>query len=189
MAIRPLSRTQAWSATESASEAFCSTSRMPRRWTAIRLRSEHLLLAAGQGAGLLPPALLQPREEIVRALQVGADLRVAAGARPEPQVFVGGQLEEGAASLRNVSEATARDFLRRERVDPLAVEADGAGGLHHRAQRTQRGGLARAVRAQEREDASGLNLEGDAVEHLPRPIARAQLARFEQRGHQCRAPR
>ena len=71
--------------------------------------------------------------------------------------------------------------------DRLAVEADGAFGAHHAAERAQRGGLARAVGAEQRGDAALLQREADAVQGLRLSVVGLETFDFEQR-HRLQAP-
>ena len=116
---------------------------------------EHLLLAARERAGLLAVALLQAREIAVDALDVGGDLAaVAARHGADLQVLLDGLARERAAALRHMRDAEPHDVFGRACRDRLAVEADLAVGAAHAGERAQRGGLAGAVRAEQRGDAA-----------------------------------
>src|SRR5438876_684265 len=95
--------------------AFCSTSSMPTRSRSLMARP-------------------QLREVAEDALQVGFD-RGAVPARvcAQAQVLLGGEVEEGAATVGNVRDAQERDVLGAAAVDALAAKTDLALGLHHAA--------------------------------------------------------
>ena len=75
------------------------------------------------------------------------------------------------------------DLLGGFAVDALSFEAHAPGRLHHAADRAQRGGLARAVGAEDRGDAAGLDGEAQAVEDLGGSVLGLQVLGLEQRGH------
>src|SRR6266850_1937517 len=73
---------------------------------------KHLLLAARQRARLLRAALPQLREIAEDALEIGGDGRpIPAGVGAKAQVLLGGEVEKGAAAVRDVRDSKARNVL------------------------------------------------------------------------------
>ena len=74
------------------------------------------------------------------------------------QVFLDRQVLEHAAALEHLGDAAAHDVVRRQPVEPLAVEFDRTLGdlaafrVQQPGDRLQRGGLAGAVGAEQRGD-------------------------------------
>ena len=106
----------------------------------------------------------------------------------QAEVLLGRQIQKGAAPIRHVRDAEPRNVLGAPAGDALAGEADLALGAHHAAERAQRGGLAGAVRAEERGDRFFLHGEIDAVEDARRAVGGAQTRGLEDRA-QAEAPR
>ncbi|GAB3857479.1 hypothetical protein GCM10027610_093790 [Dactylosporangium cerinum] len=119
---------------------------------------QHLLLAAGQGAGPLPGPLAQLREQPVHGVVVGG----GAGALGEPEVLRDGEPGEDATVLGHVAEALPDEAERGLPGDAGAVVADPAGdlrGARHEAEHgLEGGGLADAVAAEQRRDPCGCTL-------------------------------
>ncbi len=114
---------------------------------------QHLLLAARKLRAAIVPALGEPRKGLVDALDGPA--RVAAAAGRQPKMLVDRQARPHAPSLRHVADAQPVDFVRLERGDFAAVDADRA-----RARALQAGDgvaerrLAHAVAAHHRKHAA-----------------------------------
>src|SRR4029079_14288830 len=86
----------------------------------------------GQRAGLLAKALLQHREMLVHALDVGDDAGlVLAADRAELQVLLDRQRREGAAALRHMRDAEPDDAFGGAPGERRTLEFDGAGRAHH----------------------------------------------------------
>src|SRR3954462_3206659 len=100
------------------------------RWGQQRAADDqHLALAAGQGVGRVVPALQQPREGLVHAVElVLGDL--AAEQRTDPEILVDGELGDDAAALGHVGHALADHRLDRHPGDVLAAKGHPA---RHRA--------------------------------------------------------
>ena len=114
---------------------------------------KHLLLTAGQRASNLPTALLQAREMRVDALQAGGDLGVGTCIGTHFEVLLDGHLGEDTAPLRDVRQAARHELVGGGAHDILAHEFNGTGvGAQKAGDGLQRGGLAGAVRADERHD-------------------------------------
>src|SRR5262249_46527420 len=127
--------------------------------------SQHLLLAAGQGAALLLSPLRQDRKVSEHSLHVGARLpwpRIAA----EPQILLNRKSDESSAPLRYVGHAERGDILSAAPIEPLAGKSDFTLGADHAADGAERGRLASAVGAEKHGHAAVLDGEIDAVHDL-----------------------
>src|SRR6185436_10380713 len=90
---------------------------------------EHLLLAAREIAGLYAATLLEPGEIAVHALDAGRHaLPVLLDVRPRDQVLLGGQVLEDPAAFELLHDAVPDHRVRRQSIDPLVLELDGALG-------------------------------------------------------------
>ena len=141
---------------------------------------EHLLLTTGQAARPLRPSLAQHRIHPEPALDVGVDLLVLADVRPDEQVVLDGQFGQRAPALRDVGDSQAHDVGRLLADQLLALERDAALRLDHPRDRTERGGLARAVGAEDDDHLALADMEIEPVEHLDRAISALQTADIEQ---------
>lgn len=120
----------------------------------------HLLLAA-RGVGRLACAPgLEAREVVVDLLQIGGNLAlVGARVAAREQVLLDRQVGKAVAPFHDLYHATLDEFGRREVGDLLALQCDAALGdftaftLEQIGDGTQRGGLARAIAAQQGHDA------------------------------------
>jgi hypothetical protein len=123
---------------------------------------DHLLLAAGQGAGQGGQALGQLREQFQDLLAAGLGLLAGQGVAGHPQVVLDGQVREQAAALGDDRDAGLADALRAAAGYFGVVEEHGAGlGLQDAADGQDEGGFAGAVRAEEGRDLAGRDLDGD----------------------------
>src|SRR5205085_5426396 len=106
---------------------------------------EDLLLAARERAGELAPALGEPREHGVDAIEVGLPVAaVAAAVAAHKQVLGDGELDEHLAALGPEDEAPAHALRGRGAGDVLAVEAYASRGRRLEPERrAQRRRLAR----------------------------------------------
>ncbi len=129
---------------------------------------EHLLFAAGERAGALLEPFLQARENAEDVLTVlRVERRVVLQVRAHREIFVHGQVGENHAALGHMAESAGDDPVRgqggdvlAEKLDPAAFRAKQSGdGL-------KRGGLARAVAADERDDLALIDLDRDALDRL-----------------------
>src|SRR5258708_29896430 len=117
-------------------------------------------------------SVLEPGKVGIPLLQVLAytGAEGAAGVRAGKQVFLDGEVLEAVPPLHHLADAALHQLGRIEPVDTLAAEHDLA--LRHlaalRAQQVrdglQRGGLAGAVGAEQRDDLALLHLERYALE-------------------------
>src|SRR4051794_24811160 len=133
---------------------------------------EHLLLAARHRPALLALALLQAREQGVHAVEVLADaLRVAARERAHLEVLEHGHAREDPPALGRLRDPDLGHGVARQALDLRAVEHDPSGARRHDAgDRPQRRRLAGAVRADQRDDLTLVDLERDALERLDRAV-------------------
>ncbi len=75
------------------------------------------------------------------------------------------QLAENRGFLRQIADAEARPLVHWQPGDILVQELDGPPiGPHHAHDHVERGGLARAVGAQQTDDLVGVDLDGDAID-------------------------
>ena len=126
---------------------------------------DHLLLAAGQGAGQRGQPLGELREQLqdLRPARLGRLARQ--GVAGHPQVVLHGQVREQAAALGDDRDAGLADALRAAAGEFCLVEEDGPGlGPQDAADRQDQGGFARAVRAEEGGDLAGRDLDGDLLD-------------------------
>jgi hypothetical protein len=127
---------------------------------------DHLLLAAGQGAGQGGEPLFQLGEQFQDLLPAGLGLVFGQRVAGHAQVVLDGQVGEQAAAFGDDRDAGLADPLRAAAGEVLPVEKDFAGpGLQDAADGQDQGGLARAVRAEERGDLAGRDLDRDLPDH------------------------
>src|SRR5438132_11505193 len=119
---------------------------------------EHLLLASAQRSGLLAAPFREPRKVGKDAFELGLD-RAAPRVGTEAEVLPDGELREGAAALRHVRDAEAGDVVGTGPVEGAAGKPDAPRAAHSARDRAQRRRLARAVRAEHRNDRSLLDSE------------------------------
>ena len=132
---------------------------------------QHLLLAAGQCAGLLPAALPEARKMRVDLLDIGGDPGfVAAGHRAELQILLDRDAQKRAAPFRHMRDPEPHDVLGGPAGDRPPVETDLAICPHHAAERAQHGRLARAIGAEQRADVPLADVEADPVQRLVLPV-------------------
>ena len=144
---------------------------------------QHLLLAAGQRAGHLRRALLEDGEELEALLHVLRDaLRVAPQEGAQEQVFRQGQVGKDAPTFGCVTEPARYEPVRLEPADGCPLVPDlPRGGPQHSAYRAQGRGLAGAVRADQRDDLSLADPDGDAAEGMDRAVVHVERLQLEQR--------
>src|SRR2546425_3252637 len=150
---------------------------------------EHLLLAARKRPALLVQAFLQAREEAEDALLVLLDaLHVVSRERAHLQVLADGHARKDAPALGRVRDAEPDDLVRRELREVLAAERQLPGAWpQHAGDRAKRGGLARAVAADERHDLALLDAEGHALERVDVAVVGVDVRELEKRGGTVRA--
>ncbi len=144
---------------------------------------DHLLLAARELAGRAGELVLERREERERGGERLAPMRL--GARQvaaELEVLAHRHAGEEAPPLRHDGDARRAEAMRRQARDVAAVkdEAAGARALDAGDGVDQRR-LAGAVRADDREQLAGTNLDRDAPERRRRAVRDLEVAHFKQR--------
>ncbi len=96
---------------------------------------------------------------------------VAAGEGAGKQVFLDGEMREALAAFHHLDAAASHQLVRRKVLHFGAVEQDralgdvAAFGMQQVGDRLERGGLAGAVGAEQRDDAAPRHVERDALEH------------------------
>ena len=101
--------------------------------------------------------------------------------RSGTQVLLDGQIREHAPAFRHVRDAAADDLFRCQPVDPRVVEADlSAGERFEPGNGPQGRSLARAVRADDGDDATGRYRHRDALEGCGLLVANLDIAEFKQ---------
>src|SRR5436190_7619698 len=138
---------------------------------------EHLLLAAGERAGLLVAPPVEHREQGEDALDIllrRAPPRVTA----ETEVLPDGELGERAASLGNVRDACAGRTFRRAQL--LPAEPDVPVSPDRARDGTQRRRLPGPVRAKDGHELALADVQRNSVERAHRPVASLDVAELEQ---------
>ena len=152
---------------------------------------EHLLFAAGEGAGYLLHAFLEAREGGEDGVHFGTDLFFVAhevGAHFE--IFEDAEVGEHHAAFGHMGEAASDNFMGRQASDVFAFVQDFAGlGFEQAGDGLEGGGLAGAVGADEGDDAAGRDGQGDAVQRVDGTVTDRQIVDLEQRRNQASAPR
>ena len=144
---------------------------------------QHLLLAARERATVLVHALFQAREQAEHALHIGADVfLVGAGKRAHLKVLAHAQARKNAPALGRLQHAQVHDLVRGNLVDALAFEHNLTLARRRDARdRAQRGALARAVRADQRDDLALLDGDRDAFERVDIAIVGMNVIQFQKR--------
>ena len=84
------------------------------------------------------------------------------------------------AALRHVGQAQIDDGIGRDLLQILAVQRDGAGGgVQQAGDGVQRGGLARAVGADEGHQLAVADGQGDALQGVDSPVKDVQVFDFQ----------
>src|SRR5581483_9561720 len=93
-----------------------------------------------------------------------------------------GHAREELAALRRLRDPELHDLVRRVMGDVAAAEGDRAlARMVQPVDRAQRRRLARAVRADERDDLAVAHLDRDALQRLDRAVVRLDVAHLEER--------
>src|SRR5262245_32721272 len=142
---------------------------------------QHLLFAAGERAGELRVTLLQAGEELEHAIDGPAGCAAAfRSPRRDAEVFAYTEAAEHAPALWHQPDAFARDHIRRQPTDLLAVKTDRASPRPEKAHdRVHAGGLARTVAAEQAEQPPRLQREGHAVQHVAVAVKGVDADDFE----------
>src|SRR5216684_4039822 len=144
---------------------------------------EHLLLPARQLPAQRAAQAAQGREELEQLLEVLRDLaRAAAYSRAEAQVLLHRQAREDVPPLRDMGEPERDQRLRLVALDGRAIEDDRAALRPDEAgDDAQSGGLAGAVRAEERDDLALAHLQRDAVQGAHGAVGGMHVSQDEHR--------
>ena len=140
----------------------------------------HLLLATGEGAGLLLQAFSHPREVVADFLQVAVPVGARAAAEgAHLQVFQHGHVAEQLAAFRHHHHTQLRLAVGGKPSDVLAFENDlAAAGAHPAGNAAQGGGLAGPVGADDGGQMAAGDLQGGAPEHLDFTVAGLEIFHF-----------
>ena len=126
---------------------------------------KHLLFAAGEGAGHLPPPLLEPGKLLVHPLHVGGDGGVGLSKGAHLQVFLHGHLLEDPPPLRDLGQTMGHQLGGGDVLNGLAQKFNGAGeGAQQAGDGLQGGGLAGAVGADEGDNLPLVHIERDVLD-------------------------
>src|SRR5207249_5529341 len=148
---------------------------------------EHLPLAAAQVSGLRPEVRGELGKE-ARHLVVEHALRAAAARAHELardlQVLQNREVAEHVVFLRHVGDPGAYSLRRAQVVEPLALELDLAlAGWQQSGERLDQRGLARAVRADDGDDAARAERGIDALENVAGPVPGVQARGAQDPAH------
>ncbi len=152
---------------------------------------EHLLLAAGELAGLLIAPLGEAREQLedrgAVALDRGA-IRARIGAHRE--VLGDGQERKYLPPFHHEADAEPCHAIGAQAVDLAAGEDDRAlVGIEQASDRLEHRRLACAVRAEHGDDAARLNLKAHAANRQHRTVIGLEIGDLQQRGGGAHDPR
>src|SRR6059036_2279077 len=145
---------------------------------------EHLLLTAGEVAGPLPARLAQRRKGLVEILDLSVELgRARPRVGPEQEVLLHRHEGKDVPSLRDVRHTAAQELGRGPIRDVLVAEEHSAlTGGQKTEHRLEYGRLPRPVGADDRDDLTGLDPEGHALQDLELAVSGVEVAHFEE-GH------
>ncbi|MCY1440435.1 hypothetical protein D9M71_567110 [compost metagenome] len=134
---------------------------------------DHLLLPAGQRRARSLAHLAEHREQLVHPLHIPGALAPAPGA--DQQVFLHRQRGEQLAPLRHQGDAALHHAIGRQRADGLAAEADRLGVVADQpGQRTQEGGFAGPIGADDRQGFALFQIQVEVEQRLEVAVAGAQ---------------
>lgn len=143
--------------------------------------------SAGEGARQLAAALFQPGKVAVDPLHVlRHTLGIRNGIGAHFQVFLHGHLGKHMTALRHMGQPQPDDGVGGDRLEVRAVQRDGAGGGAQQSEDgMQRGGLARAVGADQGHQLAVAYRQGDTLESVDRAVKYMQIFDFQ---HMCSLP-
>src|SRR3984885_6797510 len=136
---------------------------------------EHLLLPARHARPSASSQLAQVREDGEEPLRrPGGSVR-AWRLPTHLQIFLDRQIGEDATVLRHIAEPAPHDLVSGALRNVLAVEDDRAAAPSHKPEYgAERGGLARAIAAKQRDHFARSDLEGHVEQHLRSAVSRVQ---------------
>src|SRR3982074_3005892 len=138
-----------------------------------------LLLAAGQGSGLLAAPLGADRKSAIDP-RVVCWIGLAVDHCADLEVFLDTHARKNVATLRHIADAQAGAAMRDQRAHILPLENDGAFGRRQKPdQRPHQRRLADAVAADHGDDLTFAYIHVDALQHRLAAIAGTQLERGE----------
>src|SRR5215472_10617851 len=150
---------------------------------------QHLLLAPGQRAGELAPALAQAREQLEQMVDARAERgAVPARERPQLEIFVDAEGREELPAFGHPGHAVLVDAVRRHPVDRSALELDRAAGLDEAQDRLDGAALAGTIGAEDGANLARGQLERDAHDGRHRAVGDLEISDAEQDAH-ASAPR
>ncbi|SSM31858.1 Uncharacterised protein [Klebsiella pneumoniae] len=139
---------------------------------------QHLLLAAGHGAGALNTAFMQTREQLIHPFDAGLELIAVGKKTAHRQVLFHRHTRKDAPPFRNDRHRLAHD-LRGLPVGNILTVKDNApaGGARVAAQRAEQGGFPRAVGADKRDDLALFDMQADVVQRLNLAVVGADVVK------------
>ena len=142
---------------------------------------QHLLLAAGQGAGQLPAALLQAGEELIDPLDILFNLSpVLAEIGAYFQIFQHRHIGKDPPALGTHGDAGTDDPIDGFAQQLLAIPLNGARlGLDQAGDGAQSGGFAGAVGPDEGDDFAVGHLQADAAQGLDSAVGHMEIFNFK----------
>ena len=155
--------------------------------TRAAAHGQHLLLAAGQGAGGLRQALTQRREADADLLQPrppGPGLLGGRAAMGDAQVVLHGERREDAPALGDEHEAARGDRVGTATVDAATGQPDRpTGDVDGAGDGPQGRRLAHAVGSEQGDDGPLGHLEVHAVQHLDASVPGAHTGQLQRQRH------
>src|SRR5262249_16935804 len=143
---------------------------------------QHLLLAARERARDLVAPLLEPSEDREDPVYVLPDTSVGAREGAHLEVIHHAQAVEDAPALRHVGDAEPDDGMRRDSDERGALEDDVAPARgEHPGDGAERGRLARAVIAEQRDDLALSHAKGHALERPDLAVGDVEVADLKPR--------
>src|ERR1700722_15890393 len=136
---------------------------------------EHLLFPARHARASASSQLTQVRKDGEETLwRPGGGVR-ARGLPADLQIFLDRQIGENATVLRHIAEPAPHDLISGALRNVLAIKDDRAAAPRHKPEYgAERGGLARAIAAKQRDRFARGDLEGHVEQHLRSAVSRVQ---------------
>lgn len=138
---------------------------------------KHLLFASRERPAQLVAPLGEPGEQLEDVIHILSDTSlVLPEVGPHVEILGDGHVGEYPPALRDLYDPEREDPVRTHAVDGLAHEVDLAiARRHDTADGHERGGLAGAVRADQRHDLSLGQIQGDALERMDAAIVGVEV--------------
>ena len=139
---------------------------------------QHLLLAAGHGAGALNTAFMQTREQLIHPFDAGMKLVAVGKKTAHRQVLFHRHARKDASPFRHDRHRFTHDFRRLPVGNILTVKDNApAGSPRIAAQRTEQGGFPCAVGADKRDDLALFDMQADVVQCLNLAVVGADVVK------------